>query len=87
MTDYMAQYIELCYLCNQDRRNIGNMLSIVIPCLQREASKLREAVEPLPVDDADRRLLEGDAEVLEAAVRSGLQRCRIEPEQQELFAA
>ena len=38
MPKYMLDYIRLCRECSLDLRTIGNMISIVIPTLQREAA-------------------------------------------------
>ncbi|ROM84147.1 hypothetical protein BK655_12415 [Pseudomonas brassicacearum] len=84
MPKYMLDYIRLCRECSHDISTIGNMRSIVIPTLLREAAKLRSAVEM--VLEGCPELLQ-DAELLEAAIRAGLQRCAPQPEQQELFAA
>lgn len=87
MPKYMNEYIELCFVCSLDISTVGNMLGLVIPSLQREAAKLREAVETIPPVFLCRHDLEGDAVVLEKAIRSGLQRCKPQPQQQDLFAA
>jgi len=84
MPKYMLDYIRLCRECSLDLRTIGNMLNIVIPTLQREAAKLRNAVTELAGAFPE---LERDAELLEAAIRAGIQRCTPQPGQQELFAA
>ncbi len=84
MPKYMLDYIRLCRECSLDLRTIGNMRSIVIPALQREASALRSAVNELAGAFPE---LEQDAELLESAVRAGLQRCAPQPQQQDLFAA
>ncbi|QLG93879.1 hypothetical protein HZF02_18865 [Pseudomonas yamanorum] len=84
MPKYMLDYIWLCSECSLDMRTIGNMLNIVIPTLQREAAKLRSAVTELAGAFPE---LEQDAELLESAIRAGLQRCTPQPGQQELFAA
>ena len=84
---YMRQYIELCRSCSMDISTVGNMRGLVIPSLQREAFKLRQAVESVPVVYLCRRALEEDAELLESAINAGLRRCRPQPTQQELFAA
>lgn len=87
MPIYMRQYIDLCRSCSMDISTVGNMLRLVIPSLQREAFKLRQAVESVPVVYLCRRALEEDAELLESAINAGLRRCRPQPTQQELFAA
>ncbi len=87
MPKYMNEYIELCFVCSLDISTVGNMLGLVIPSLQREAAKLREAVEMIPPVFLCRQDLEGDACTLEKAIRAGLQRCKPQPQQQELFAA
>ena len=84
MPKYMLDYIRLCRECSLDLRTIGNMRSIVIPALQREATAIRIAVSEFAVAFPE---LEQDAELLESAVRAGIQRCAPQPEQQELFAA
>lgn len=84
MPKYMLDYIRLCRECSLDLRTIGNMRSIVIPALQREATALRSAVNQLAGACPE---LEQDAELLESAIRAGLQRCMPQPHQQELFAA
>lgn len=84
MPKYMLDYIWLCSECSLDMRTIGNMLNIAIPTLQREAAKLRNAVTELAGALPE---LERDAELLEAAIRAGIQRCTPQPGQQELFAA
>lgn len=84
MPKYMLDYIRLCQECSLDLRTIGNMRSIVIPALQREASALRIAVNELAGAFPE---LEQDADLLESAVRAGLQRCAPQPIQQDLFAA
>lgn len=84
MPKYMLDYIRLCRECNHDISTIGNMRSIVIPTLLREAAKLRSAVEMVP--EGCPELLQ-DTELLETAIRAGIQRCAPQPAQQELFAA
>lgn len=84
MPKYMLDYIRLCRECSLDLRTVGNMLHIVIPCLQREAAGLRSALIGLAGAFPE---LEQDAEALESAIRAGLQRCTPQPGQQELFAA
>jgi hypothetical protein len=84
MPKYMLDYIRLCRECSLDLRTIGNMRSIVIPALQREATAIRGAVSEFARAFPE---LEQDAELLESAIRAGLQRCAPQPEQQELFAA
>jgi len=84
MPKYMLDYIRLCRECSLDLRTIGNMRSIVIPALQREATAIRGAVSEFAGDFPE---LEQDAELLESAIRAGLQRCAPQPAQQELFAA
>ena len=84
MPKYMLDYIRLCRECSLDLRTIGNMHSIVIPTLQREATALRCAVSGFAGQFPE---LEQDAELLESAIRAGLQRCTPQPRQQELFAA
>ena len=84
MPKYMLDYIRLCRGCSLDLRTIGNMRSIVIPALQREATALRDAVSEFAGAFPE---LEQDAEVLESAIRAGLQRCTPQPHQQDLFAA
>lgn len=84
MTNFLLDYIRLCRECSLDVRTLGNMRSIVIPTLQREATALRAAVQSFPGDFPE---LEQDANLLESAIRAGICRCRPEPVQQELFAA
>lgn len=84
MPKYMLDYIRLCRECSLDLRTIGNMRSIVIPALQREATAIRGAVSEFAGAFPE---LEQDADFLESAIRAGLQRCAPQPEQQELFAA
>lgn len=84
MPKYMLDYIRLCRECSLDLRTIGNMRSIVIPTLQREAAAIRGAVSEFAGAFPE---LEQDAELLEEAIRAGLQRCAPQPAQQELFAA
>ena len=84
MPKYMLDYIRLCRECSLDLRTIGNMISIVIPTLQREAAGLRSAVREFAGAFPE---LEQDAELLESAIRAGIQRCTPKPHQQELFAA
>jgi Tfp pilus assembly protein PilO len=84
MPKYLLDYIRLCRECSLDLRTIGNMISIVIPTLQREAAELRSAVSEFAGQLPE---LEQDAELLESAVHAGLQRCMRQPHQQELFAA
>lgn len=84
MPKYMIDYIRLCRECSLDLRTVGNMLSIVIPSLQREAKALRGAVSEFAGEFPE---LEQDAELLESAIRAGLQRCNPQPLQQDLFAA
>ncbi|QHF03302.1 hypothetical protein N015_13155 [Pseudomonas asturiensis] len=83
MPKFMLDYIRLCRECSLDLRTIGNMRSIVIPSLQREAAAIRAAVQDIAGAFPE---LERDAEMLESAVRAGLQRCQPEPIQQSLFA-
>jgi hypothetical protein len=84
MPKYILDYIRLCRECSLDLRTIGNMISIVIPTLQREATGLRSAVSKFPGEFPE---LEQDAELLESAIRARIQRCTPQPHQQELFAA
>ena len=84
MPKYMLDYIRLCRECSLDLCTIGNMISIVIPTLQREATGLRSAVSEFAGEFPE---LEQDAELLESAIRAGLQRCTPQPGQLELFAA
>jgi len=84
MPKYMLDYIRLCRECSLDLRTLGNMRSIVIPSLQREASALRNAVNELAGAFPE---LEQDADLLESAIRAGAQRCNPQPGQQELFTA
>ena len=84
MPKYMLDYIRLCRECSLDLRTIGNMISIVIPTLQREADGLRSAVSEFSGEFPE---LAQDAELLESAIRAGIQRCTPQPHQQELFAA
>jgi len=81
---FILDYIRLCRECSLDRRTVGNMRSIVIPALQSRAAELRCAVGLVPEGCVE---LEHDAELLESAIRAGLQRCAPQPAQQELFAA
>ncbi|MBN2990368.1 hypothetical protein JWR97_01770 [Pseudomonas cedrina subsp. fulgida] len=84
MPKYMLDYIQLCRECSLDLRTIGNMISIVIPTLQREATAIRGAVSELAGAFPE---LEQDAELLESAIHAGLQRCTPQPHQKDLFAA
>lgn len=84
MPKFILDYIWLCRECSLDRRTVGNMRSIVIPALQERAAELRRAVSLVPEACPE---LEQDAELLESAIRAGLQRCAPQPAQQELFAA
>jgi len=84
MPKYMIDYIRLCRECSLDLRTIGNMRSIVIPALQREAAALRDAVSEFAGVFPE---LERDAELLEQAIWDGVQRCTPQPRQQDLFAA
>lgn len=84
MPKYILDYIWLCRKCSLDLRTLGNMRVIVIPALQERAAALRQAISLVPGGCAE---LERDAELLESAVRAGLQRCAPQPAQQELFAA
>lgn len=84
MPKYMLDYIRLCRECSLDLRTIANMRSIVFPALQREAAALRSAVNELAGACPE---LEQDADLLESAIRAGIQRCTPQPGQQELFAA
>ncbi|MEO8640930.1 hypothetical protein [Pseudomonas sp.] len=84
MPKFILDYIWLCRECSLDLRTVGNMRAIVIPALQREATALRSAVSGLTGAFPE---LEHDAELLESAIRAGLQRCAPRPMQQELFAA
>ena len=84
MPKYILDYIRLCQECSLDLCTIGNMRSIVIPALQREATALSGAVSELAGSFPE---LEQDAELLESAIRAGIQRCTPQPHQQELFAA
>lgn len=84
MPKYMLDYIRLCRECSLDLRTVGNMLSIVIPSLQREAAEIRKAVSEFAGQFPE---LEQDAEMLELAIHAGLQRCKPQPLQQDLFAA
>jgi len=84
MPKFILDYIRLCRECSHDISTIGNMRSIVIPALQREATAIRGAVSEFAGAFPE---LQQDAELLESAIRAGLQRCAPQPEQQELFAA
>ncbi|MBL7231655.1 MAG: hypothetical protein JJK56_27140 [Pseudomonas sp.] len=84
MPKYILDYIRLCRECSLDLRTIGNMRSIVIPALEREATALRSAVIELAEAFPE---LEQDAELLESAISAGIQRCNPQPGQQDLFAA
>lgn len=84
MPKYMLDYIRLCRECSLDVSTIGNMRSIVIPSLQREATAIRGAVSEFAGAFPE---LEQDAELMESAIRAGLQRCNPQPRQQELFTA
>lgn len=84
MPKYMLDYIRLCRECSLDLRTVGNMRSIVIPALQREATAIRGAVSEFSGSFPE---LEQDAELLESAIQAGIQRCTPQPHQQELFAA
>lgn len=84
MPKFILDYIWLCRECSLDLRTIGNMISIVIPALQREVAGLRSAVSEFAGEFPE---LEQDAELLESAIRAGIQRCTPQPHQQELFAA
>lgn len=84
MPKFILDYIWLCRECSLDRRTVGNMRSIVIPALQSRATEIRRAVGLVPEGCPE---LEHDAELLESAVRTGLQRCAPQPAQQDLFAA
>ncbi len=84
MPIYILDYIRLCRECNLDLRTIGNMRALVIPALQREVAELRSAVATVAGGVPE---LERDADLLESAIRAGLQRCYPQPLQQDLFAA
>ena len=84
MPKYMLDYIRLCRECSLDLLTIGNMISIVIPTLQREAAGLRSAVSEFSGAFPE---LEQDAELLESAIQAGIQRCTPQPSQHERFAA
>ena len=84
MPKFILDYIRLCRECSHDVSTVGNMRSIVIPTLQREATALRSAVSEFAGVFPE---LEQDAELLESAIRAGIQRCLPKPHQQELFAA
>lgn len=84
MPKFILDYIRLCRECSLDLRTVGNMHSIVIPTLKREAIALRSAVNEFAGAFPE---LEQDAELLESAIRDGIQRCTPQPHQQELFAA
>jgi len=84
MPKFILDYIWLCQECSLDRRTVGNMRSIVIPALQTRAAEIRRAVGLVTEGCPE---LEQDAELLESAVKAGLQRCAVQPTQQELFAA
>ncbi|MHB2060287.1 hypothetical protein [Pseudomonas monsensis] len=84
MPKYMLDYIWLCRECSPDLRTVGNMRSIVIPALQTRAAEIRQAVALVAEGCPE---LEQDAELLESAVKAGLQRCALQPTQHELFAA
>lgn len=84
MPKYLLDYIRLCRECSHDISTICNMRSIVIPTLQREATAIRGAVSEFAGAFPE---FEQDAELLESAIRAGIQRCAPQPEQQELFAA
>lgn len=84
MPKYMLDYIRLCRECSLDLRTIGNMRSIVIPSLQREATALRNAVHDIAGAFPE---LERDAEILESAIHAGLQRCNSQSGHQELIVA
>ena len=83
MPKYMLDYIRLCRECSLDVSTICNLRSIVIPGLQREATAIRSAVSQFAGAFPE---LEQDAELLDSAIRAGLQRCNPQPGQQELFA-
>jgi len=87
MANYLNDYIRLCYECSTDRRNVGNMLMLVIPAVQRRATEIRAALAEFPCVWLHWQQLERDAIELERAADAGKARCRVEPEQQELFAA
>ena len=84
MPKFILDYIWLCRECSLDMSTLGNMRSIVIPALQSRAVEIRRAIGLVPQGCPE---LEQDADVLESAIRAGLQRCQSQPEQQELFAA
>lgn len=84
MPKFILDYIRLCRECSHDISTIGNMRSIVIPALQREATAIRGAMSEFAGAFLE---LEQDAELLESAIRAGIQRCAPQPAQQELFAA
>ncbi|MEG0968508.1 MAG: hypothetical protein RSG92_24380 [Pseudomonas sp.] len=87
MANYLNDYIRLCYECSSDRRTVGNMLSLVIPEVQRRACEIRKALDLFPRVFLCWQDLERDAIELEQAAVSGLVRCQFQPEQQQLFAA
>ncbi|MDD1002402.1 hypothetical protein [Pseudomonas sp. TNT2022 ID642] len=84
MPKFILDYIWLCRECSLDRRTVGNMRFIVIPALQTRAAEIRRAVGLVAEGCPE---LEQDAELLESAVKAGLQRCAVPPTQQDLFAA
>lgn len=87
MPKYILDYIRLCRECSFDISTMGNMRSIVIPTLQREADAFRAAANSISPLFLIRQDLEQAANVLESAIRTGIRRCSPQPSQQELFAA
>ncbi|PXX60712.1 hypothetical protein SAMN05660489_04362 [Pseudomonas sp. LAMO17WK12:I10] len=84
MPKYILNYIRLCSECSFDLSTLSNMRLMVIPELQSRAAEIRRVAAMVPEGCPE---LEQDAELLESAVRAGLQRCNPQPGQQDLFAA
>ena len=84
MPKFILDYIWLCRECSLDLRTVGNMRSIVIPALQARTAEIRRAAGLVAEGCPE---LEQDADLLESAVKAGLQRCAVQPTQQDLFAA
>ncbi|WJV25884.1 MULTISPECIES: hypothetical protein [Pseudomonas] len=84
MPKYILDYIRLCRECSLDVSTVGTMRLMVIPELQNRAAEIRRVAGLVPEGCPE---LEQDAEILESAIRAGLQRCAPQPGQQELFAA
>lgn len=84
---WKTDFVDLCYCCVSDPSTLGNMRNIVIPAIQAEAVRYREAADALPSVWLIRQELDTEATRLERAVSNARLRCQQQPVQQQLFAA